>query len=309
MSTTTTTTVTTNKTSPSNLLTSLNCDGYILIPGLLTPEQLTTLRAATKEIDTLARAGNWPHVRTLPKQFPPWTTAPGSNPAEQGIWGVQFLMHPSLPHSQTFIQNYFSNPIVEVVKELLECEDKELVLELFNLLVRPDRDFELVWHRDDIPWGVSGKEEEERLGVGKEGRAWHAQWNLALYDDDSLIVIPASHKRSKTEREKAAEPHETGLPGEIRVQMKAGDVVFYDNNILHRGKYDSGKERATLHGSMGRTGGNKDRARNVLQHGIGEWVGEIDLSGLQGKEKERAEGMRERLRAMGGHSGEYSLEG
>lgn len=219
-------------------------------------------------------------------------------------------MHPSIPHAQTFIKNYFSNEIIEVVKELLQCSDEELVLELFNLLIRPDDDFELIWHRDDIPWKASAEEEKRRLGVGQERpRAWHAQWNLALSDDNSLIVIPGSHARAKTEQERAAGPHETGLPGEIRVEMKAGDVVFYDNNILHRGKYDKGKDRATLHGSMGRAGGDRDRARNVLQHGIGEWVADIDLSGLEGSEKKRAEGMRERLVAMGGHSGEYSLEG
>ncbi|KAG9229647.1 hypothetical protein BJ875DRAFT_183178 [Amylocarpus encephaloides] len=305
-----TTSLSTDNTSQTSLLGSLNRDGFVLIPSLLTPSQLQTLRSTTLEIDALARAGKWPHVRTLPKQFPPWTIPPGTNPAANGIWGVQFLMHPKLSPSTTFIQHYFSSPIINVVKELIECEDEELVLELFNLLVRPDEDFELVWHRDDIPWNASTEEEKERLGVGKpRERAWHAQWNLALHDDNSLIVIPGSHRRAKTDRERAAGPHETGLPGEIKVEMKAGDVVFYDNNILHRGKYDAGKPRATLHGSMGRIGGNPDRARNVLQHGIGEWVGQIDLSALEGKEKERAEGMRERLKSMGGHTGEYSLQG
>jgi len=196
---------------------------------------------------------------------------------------------------------------VGVVRQLLECEDDELVLELFNLLVRPDRDFELVWHRDDIPATATAEEEIQRL---KEP-AWHAQWNLALYDDDSLIVVPGSHVRARTERERSADPHEEGLPGEMRVKMKAGDVVFYNNNILHRGKYDSGKERMTLHGSMGHVGGSRLRATNVLQHGIGEWVESIDLSGLEEKEMHRAEGMRRRLVKMGRESGPvgYSLEG
>ncbi|CAG8961204.1 hypothetical protein HYFRA_00013260 [Hymenoscyphus fraxineus] len=308
--TTTTNSANGTEATKKDLLDSLNRDGFVHIPSLLTPEQIQTLRTATTEVINVARAGKWPHVRTLPKQFPPWPIEPGANPAANGIWGVQFLMHPSMPHAQTFIKNYFSNEIVEVVKELLQCSDDELVLELFNMLVRPDEDFELIWHRDDIPWKATKEEEEERLGVGKEReRAWHAQWNLALYDDASLIVIPGSHARAKTEQERNAGPHETGLPGEITVLQKAGDILFYDNNILHRGKYDKGKERATLHGTMGRAGGSRDRARNVLQHGIGEWVAEIDLSALEGREKERAEGMRERLLAMGTHSGEYSLEG
>ncbi|TVY71296.1 hypothetical protein LSUE1_G005803, partial [Lachnellula suecica] len=229
-------------------LDALNRDGFVLVPSLLTPEQLTTLRSAALETTALARSGGWPHVRTLPKQFPPWPTSP---PPGTGIWGVQFLMHPSLPHSQLFTANYFSTPIVSVVKELLQCSDSELVLELFNLLVRPDEDFELVWHRDDIPASATPEEELERLGKP----SWHAQWNLALYDDESLIVVPGSHVRARTEKERKAGPKEVGLPGEMRVKMRAGDVVFYNNNILHRGAYESARERMTLHGSMGACGG------------------------------------------------------
>ncbi|KAI9051229.1 hypothetical protein LZ554_005330 [Drepanopeziza brunnea f. sp. 'monogermtubi'] len=291
----------------STHLESLTRDGFVLIPSLLTPSQIATLRAASTEVITTARAGNWPFVRTLPKQFPPWPIPAGANPAENGIWGVQFLMHPHLPNSKTFVSNYFSTPIISVVKELLECEDEDLVMELFNILVRPDRDFELRWHRDDIPSTATAEEELERL----REPAWHAQWNLALWDDDSLIVVPGSHKRARTEIERDADPFEKGIPGEIRVQMKAGDVVFYNNNILHRGAYVSGKERMTLHGSMGHRKGSLLRARNVLQHGIGEWVADIDLSGLEGEERHRAESMRERLIQLGADNTDvgFSLEG
>ena len=289
------------------LLESLNRDGFVLIPSLLSPSQIETLRAASKETIDLARSGKWPSVRTLPKQFPPWTIEPGANPAAGGIWGVQSMMHPSLPNSQTFIKNYFSDQIIDIVKELLQCGDDELVLELFNLLIRPDRDFELRWHRDDIPATATAEEEIERL----REPAWHAQWNLALYDDESLIVVPGSHVRARTDVERNADPFEKGLPGEIKVRMKAGDVVFYNNNILHRGAYLSAVERMTLHGSMGHVGGSRLRARNVLQHGIGEWVEKIDLSGLEGDERKRAEGMRDRLVKLGTDSGDvgYSLDG
>ena len=290
---------------PSHL-EALNRDGFVLIPSLLTPSQLTTLRAASKSTIDLARSGAWPHVRTLPKQFPPWTSPPGANPAAAGIWGVQYLLHPSLPHASTFTQSYFSTAMIEIVKELLQCQDDELVLELFNLLCRPDEDFELRWHRDDIPATASADEEMERL----REPAWHAQWNAALWDDESLVLVPGSHARARTQAERDARPFEEGLAGEIRVRMRAGDVVFYNNNILHRGVYRAGVERMTLHGSIGHVGGSRLRARNVLQHGIGEWVGDIDLSMLEGVERKRAEGMRRRLIKMGDESGDvgYSLE-
>jgi hypothetical protein len=63
---------------------------------------------------------------------------------------------------------------------------------------------------------------------------------------------------------------------------------------------------------MGHVGGSNLRARNVLQHGIGEWVSDIDLSVLDEKDQKRAEGMRERLLSMGQYDEKtmgYSLNG
>ena len=74
---------------PSYYLECLNRDGFVLIPSILTSSEITTLRTACKQTIDLARSGNWPYVRTIPKQFPPWNTEPGANPAAGGIWGVQ----------------------------------------------------------------------------------------------------------------------------------------------------------------------------------------------------------------------------
>jgi hypothetical protein len=290
----------------SQVLSSLARDGFVVIPSILTPSDLTVLRNASQETASIARSGGWAQVRTLPKQFPPWIITPGANPAAEGIWGVQGLMNPALPSYQAFVESYFSDGIMDVAKELLSCADDELVMELFNMLVRPDRDFELRWHRDDIPATASSDEELERL----KKPAFHAQWNLALYDDASLIVVPGSHARAQTAAERAADPFEKELPGQLVVKLAAGDAVFYNNNILHRGAYDSKIERMTLHGSVGHVKGSALRARNVLQHGIGEWVEKCDFSSLDDKQRVRAEGMRKRLIELGKVSGDvgYSQE-
>ncbi|KAL6892845.1 phytanoyl-CoA dioxygenase [Trichoderma longibrachiatum] len=291
--------------SSSSHLTQLQTNGFVVIPSILPPSQLTLLRTAAQQATALARAGKWPHVRTVGKQFPPWNPADAQS---QGIWGVQHLMSPQLPGHAEFTALYFSEEILGIVKELLgNCGDEELVMELFNMLVRPERDFELRWHRDDIPAEASAEEEMERLGRP----AFHAQYNLALWEDESLVVVPGSHVRARTEVERRAGPFEKELPGQLVVKLEPGDIVFYNNNILHRGVYDSTKERATLHGSVGHVAGSRLRARNVLQHGVGAWVDGVDLGQLGEVERRRAEGMRERLVRMGGESGEvgYSLEG
>ncbi|MCJ1242243.1 hypothetical protein MMC14_010250 [Varicellaria rhodocarpa] len=292
----------------SSLKSRLEKDGYVVIPALLTVTFLSSLREACVHTQTLASAGQWPHLRTIPKQFPPWPSDPSL-----GIWGIQHLLHPSLPAHALFAESYFSPAITDVVKELLACSsdnsndsndnDDGLVMELYNLLVTPPRDFALRWHRDDIHPSASPEEEHALLAALALARHTHAQWNLALYDDASLIVVPGSHSRARYPVERMAGPYERDMPGQEVVRLKAGDTVFYDNNILHRGVYRADVLRMTLHGSMGHVRGGRARARNVLQHGVGEWVGDLRFEGLGEEVGRRAEGMRRRLVELGRRAG------
>jgi hypothetical protein len=100
------------------------------------------------------------------------------------------------------------------------------------------------------------------------------------------------------------DPYESKLPDQITVKLKAGELAFYNNNILHRGVYDSTKERMTLHGSIGTKAAGKQRARNVLQHGVGEWAGKWNLEGEKGEWVGRAKAMRDRLVSLGNESGD-----
>jgi hypothetical protein len=196
----------------------------------------------------------------------------------------------------------------------MECKEDDLIMELYNMLVGTDQDFELRWHRDDIPNTASVEEEESRLcrDVDELRNYAHAQWNIALYDDECLVIIPGSHRRARTETERAAAPYEPTLPNMKAVKLKAGEAVFYDHNILHRGVYPGGTQRTTLHGTVGMVGTEKERARVILQHGPGEWVRRADYSKLK-TNSERAERMRKRLVAMddmrGGKDVGFSLEG
>ena len=149
----------------SPLLDTLQRDGFVRIPSLLTHLQLSTLRAAAETATQLARKGEWPHIRTVPKQFPPWPREPPDE-KDGSIWGVQHLLHPSMPGRNVFIELYFSNALLDIIKELVGQTDTPngdgmLVMELFNLLVSPTgkRDFELCWHRDDVRPDLDPEEE------------------------------------------------------------------------------------------------------------------------------------------------------
>ncbi|CAO2652569.1 Nn.00g008520.m01.CDS01 [Neocucurbitaria sp. VM-36] len=278
---------------------ALDRDGFVVLSASLFPTfDLEALRTAASRMTIAARSGSWPYIRTLPKQFPPWPQDPS-----KGIWGVQHLLHPSNPDHLVFAKSYFDSELLKYVAVLIGCEEGDLTMELYNMLVRPDEKFSLRWHRDDIAATATAEEELQRLNKP----AYHAQWNLALYDDASLVLIPGSHKRARTASERNADPYEAHLPGQMTVQLKAGEVAFYNNNILHRGVYDSTKERMTLHGSIGTTLAGEERARNVLQHGVGEWAEKWDVDGLEPEMQERVRMMRERLVELGKTSGDVGF--
>lgn len=312
--------------SPHPNLDVLQRDGFVVIRNLLTPSEVEHYRTIATAATTKTRSGGWPHFRTVPKQFPPWPTTPPPA-SEGGIWGVQHLLHPDMPGREDFAKCYFSESILAVAGELMgvspdENENNEpLVMELFNLLVAPEtKDFELRWHRDDISEQASAVEEIRQLAAKSPGgRQSHAQYNLALCPDASLIVIPGSHRRARTETERNAGPYEPFLPDQLVVTLQPGDAVFYDSNILHRGVYKGKEEggvetRLTLHGSLGLKAADgaeaeakKVRATAVLQHGVGAWVRREDAAFGIG---ERAERMRANLVAMGSGEGVgYSLQG
>ncbi|KAI3333960.1 phytanoyl-dioxygenase family protein [Ustulina deusta] len=327
----------------SSLRAALAENGFVIQRQVLGGAELEALRGAASRTTARARSGNWPDIRTVGKQFPPWAKPTPGVPPKDGIWGVQGLLNPALgPDADVFAASYFNDKVLDVAKALLTheeamCTDDDLVLELYNLLVRPESDFELEWHRDDVPRSASAEEEAAKLGLVSGGedemddgahapsdekkwktkkRYWNTQWNLPLYPDDSLVVVPGSHVRVRTPAERAASPNEPNMPGQLVVHLEPGDVVFYDNNILHRGVYSADKERMSLHGSVGHAGGGRFRATNVLQHGIGTWVDRCDFSilatGPDGeKTRRRAEDMRARLVKLGRESGDvgYSLTG
>ena len=284
----------------STHLECLNRDGFVVIPSILSNAEIEDLRAARSKAIALTLAGKWPYVRTVHKQFPPWPlNVQEDSTSPPSIWGIQHLLHPHLPTSPAFIPSYFHPRIIAVVKELLQCTDDELLLGLYNLLIRPtntNEDFELRWHRDGVASNATAEEELAKV----DEQASQAQWNLALYDDESLIVIPGSHSRPRTEAERSAGEYETGLEGEMRVELKPGDVVFYNNNILHRGYYDVRRERVTLHGNMAHIRSGALKAESLARHGASDFVKHVDLSVLgEGEKRDRAEGMRGRIVVLG----------
>ncbi|KAG1447800.1 hypothetical protein G6F56_009145 [Rhizopus delemar] len=242
---------------------ALKENGYVIVDNLIPDEMFTKLREACDRVVDSARKGEWKYRRLVGTQFPPWTEG-------TDVWGVQHLLHPELQEG-IFSEWYGSPLLLEAVQQLLQAKHDELQLELFNLLINPqDSDFDLTWHRDAITAETLPEDEQEKLKIPHYG----TQWNTALYDDACLYVVPKSHRRIRTTEERDItihDPKSNQMPGQLKVHLKAGQTVFYDNNILHRASYVSSQKRATLHASMGTIDGGHHRAACILQHGL-EWM-------------------------------------
>lgn len=247
----------------------INDQGFTVVRNFLTPQEIERYIKASEDLVEYSRAGNWPHVRTRGKQFPPWPKN-----FSPDIWGVTGLLHPDLGElSYPFHDLYANEKILALVSDILQIDKLEISMELLNMLINPLTDFDLDWHRDTIKPEVTPEQEAEEL---LENPFAGAQFNLALTNDDCLIVVPGSHKRVRTQEERDKTVDESRrkehITDQITVNLKPGDIVFYNNNVLHRASYSSKNKRLTLHGSYGNVKYGKARAKGVLQHGVAEWL-------------------------------------
>ncbi|SJL06552.1 related to phytanoyl-CoA dioxygenase family protein [Armillaria ostoyae] len=288
----------------SALKNQFTSQGFVIVPDLVSPSDLTLLRTACEDVVERTRSGRWSLRRTVGKQFPPYDAD------DDDSWGVQMLMHPELGHP-IFAEWYTSDALTSVVKELLGCEEEVLQMELFNLLINPiSHDFALRWHRDDVKGDASLVEEKAALALWNHG----IQWNTALYEDACLYVVPGSHSVPRTPEQRMhsttmdAPADPLDMPGAIPVVLKPGDTVFYNNNILHLGTYSAKAKRATLHASMGDVRGGSVRARNVLQHGLGWMKEDTFRDGLSVKGKAMLDRLIEMQKKNEGIPIGYSLD-
>ena len=118
------------------------------------------------------------------------------------------------------------------------------------------------WHRDVVP--VSFPPLDVIFEDIRANGPHYVQWNIALYDDSMLWVVPGSHLRRNTAEENAAvlEHPDRPLPGAVQADLKAGDGVTYIAPILHWGSFYGRKRRRTLHCGYRPIGGKSYRPHN-----------------------------------------------
>lgn len=105
----------------SALRAAFQSQGYVLVPGLISLSQLASLRRACERVVAKSRSGDWPHRRTVGRQFPPFD----QDAKDVDVWGVQHVMHPDLGEKE-FVRWYTDERVCQVVRELVGCEEGEL---------------------------------------------------------------------------------------------------------------------------------------------------------------------------------------
>jgi len=163
----------------------------------------------------------------------------------------QYYFHLLTKPGTESIHHAFHQPkVLSIVEELI---GKDLIINNASILAfNPGVSYKLGWHRDVIQ--IPEQEIEDRLFSADR---FHnsVQINLPLVQEDALEIVPGSHNRANSLQENEVfagtrhyAPVDAEMPGAVRVSLKAGQAVFYNNNLIHRGYSEhAAVPRRTLH--------------------------------------------------------------
>ena len=219
--------------------------GYLIVKEAVPRDKLERVRQAYETLVDRQRE-NWKAERT--ENDPPggvWETAP--QPRLQ--LSRQPLVNQIDQETAPAVEVWLEENIHGVSTELLNVADGA-VTEMM-MMCNPVKDHgPAKWHRDLHP--IDTAPLQGYIDDILEGGPRYVQWNIPLYDDSVLWVIPGSHLRLNTPEENElllADPCRP-LPNGVQTHLEAGDGVVYILPILHWGSNYSPKMRRTIHGGF-----------------------------------------------------------
>ena len=164
----------------------------------------------------------------------------------------QYYFHLLTKPGTEAIHPAFHHPKILAIEE--ELLGPDLIINNASILAaNKGVKYDLGWHRDVIQ--IPQEEIDEGYLYSPNRNHNSCQINLTLYEEDALWIVPGSHNRVNTPEENAIfegskhySPPSQQMPGAMRVQLKAGQAVFYNNNLIHRGYTAEVKvPRRTIH--------------------------------------------------------------
>ena len=221
-------------------------DGYVILRQVIPPQQLAELRQAYELL--------------VERQKVIWARERGPDDPPGGVWETNAQPRLNLgalagqidAQTVSAVECWLHENMQGVSSRLLGVDDAA-VTEMM-LMCNPVRDHETAdhrgWHRDFYPPHTAPLQgyADDILENGPR----YVQWNLPLYDDSVLWVVPGSHVRFNTDAENAAlnKDASTPLPGAIQTHLAAGDGVAYILPLMHWGSRYNANMRRTIHGGF-----------------------------------------------------------
>ncbi len=202
----------------SDLAARYVCDGFVVVPGLVPPEQIEVLR---RDCADIAR-GRYPHPRLRPL---------GAGLTDDQALQRFLCIHQ--PHRVSPVMfDFIKHPgIVETLTQLIGPDVKCMQSMLF---VKPPGFQGQAWHQDEIYIPT-----RDRSLCG----AWIAM-DDATVDNGCLWVVPGSHRNGYLYPQRPhGNPDEFDVSEEsfgfdegpaVPVEVAAGSVVFFNGYLLHR---------------------------------------------------------------------------
>ena len=226
--------------------------GYLILRNVIPSDKLEAMRASCETI--------------LDRQKAVWAGERGPDDPPGGEYEMvrQPRVHmerPGLIDEQTanVVEDFWvADETLDIASQLL-CNPQPNVTSMM-MMCNPVRDWPggTGWHRDVHPVDMAPMDALAADVIENGPR--YTQWNVPMYDDSVLWVVPGSHRRRNTEKENAEFMKDmqgvTDVSNErlkaaaegIPVELKAGDGVIYSNFLLHTGSNYTTKKRQTLHG-------------------------------------------------------------
>ena len=212
-------------------------DGYVILRNVIPPERLDDMRAGfevlvDRQQVIWARDPEDPSNHAYKVKQPRVAFQTGVDAATANT--VELCLHDNT---------------LGVSRQALR--DPDAAVSMMFLMCNPATDYGPdLWHRDHQHGPYSQAPlaglQTDMLANGGPGTV---QWNIALYDDDVLWVVPGSHRRLNTpqeNRELKANPRGP-LSNGLQVKLKAGDGVMYINTNLHWPSNYTTKLRRCIH--------------------------------------------------------------
>ncbi|MGW7466974.1 phytanoyl-CoA dioxygenase family protein [Streptomyces xantholiticus] len=204
--------------------------GFTVARGVFTPDEVSGMLAASERVVSKVRAD--------PSSFGAPTVPRYSNRTEGAVdtWGVDNMFAPRLYEPE--LGAVFGHEKFMAFSHAVLGPD--LRFWAAHLLWSPEKTtYQLGWHKD----------QHENDHYDPTGKSRHVQFNVCLTDDKSFRAVPGSHRRPMTdaEREAVSADSSAALDGEVRVECSAGDVIYMNHHMLHRGSCEPGQVRRTLH--------------------------------------------------------------